>query len=116
MTIIISSAHAYFGAPVYEKEEIVPDWQPYTASGIEITPDHQFVWLSPYDLRKCSVLLQPTPINYLIRLIDALFGANFVWGNRKEYKKKTRVRLKKVLSVTFDDGWDDCTYSFKIKT
>jgi hypothetical protein len=88
--------------------------EPYQADGIEVTPDHRYIFAGPYStghsIMPCRVSLNP---GFFAQIKNLLTGKYRFYPTISIPTLKTRYKLGKVLSVSFDDGWDDSCYSFK---
>lgn len=88
--------------------------QEYKTDGLEITPDHQFATIEPYGkgnyYMPCFVILHP---NFWEKIINLLTfnSVSHPWG--KNIKKKTKIRIDQIITINFNNSFDDSCYSFQ---
>ncbi len=114
--IRVTSYHANFGNPnVGSGNTDVNLGDGFKTKGIEISSDHQFIFLEPFEgyygktFMECEVMFKMTLVK---KLANWITRKPLIRLAHKDVKVRTRFRLKDIYSVTFNDGYDDSTYSF----
>lgn len=100
--IRVHSNHAYFSNPVAGSGDFdVRQGEGWKTSGLEITPDHRFIFVEPFDKMACEVYFRPK--HFLLFKLQ-----------RRPMKitRRTRFPLADIKNIDFGDGWDDSSYSF----
>lgn len=114
--IRVSFAHAYYGNPnVGQGSTDVKEGDGYQTDGIEISPDHRYIFVEPHHDMKCRVTFFEGEISRLLNLRHiyySIFKEPIPFLTYRNIEKKTRLSLSKVSTVGFDNDWDDSCYSF----
>lgn len=113
--IRVSYTFAYYSNPnVGQGFTDIKVGEPYQADGVEISPDHRYIFVGPYSTghsnMPCDVHLNP---GFFAQIKNLLMGKYLYYPVISVPTVRTRYNLNKVLSVNFYDGWDDSCYSFK---
>jgi hypothetical protein len=112
----ISYNYAFFSNPVVSQGKIdIPEGADYHSQEFDIPKDHLTIIVKKYDNKQCQVELYKKPMffaKFLERLGNYLYK-HFHFSVTESIETKKVFPLNRVLSVSYDDGWDDSCTSFK---
>ena len=112
--IRVSFAFAFFSNPVVNQSFVdIKEGDEYVREGIKIFPNHQSILVGPYNtghsVMSCSVHLTP---DFFAQIWNFLRGKYRYYPVIRDLKKETKFSLSQILSISFNDGWDDSCFSF----
>lgn len=110
--IRIHQAYAFFSNPTVSKGSVdVKEGDEFKSKEFNITPDHKTITVKKYDDKKCTVRLFKTPL-FLVKLFKQLKFYKLAFID-EEVEGEKEYPLNQVISILYNDGWDDSSHSFK---
>lgn len=109
--IRVSSTYAFYANPlVSHSTNDVKEGDSFITYGFQITSDHQFLIVQPFERMACTVMFKENHLPGKIKFGN-LFRRHHI--RYTDIKKRTLLSLEAVDHVDFNDGYDDSCHSFQ---